>query len=151
MKNNNLLAIKYRGKDFVTGEWVYGGLAWLDGNGARKYYITFTKDNDGSKSTLAKTRVKPESIGKITNLCDNNGSLWEGDIIEYTMLEVRCKGVVEFNHNVGEWQYRYIGMGGPVADNLWKLLSRTNKPANVSQIGNIHDNPELEDKGLRID
>ena len=80
--------IEFKGKRVDTGEWVYGGLIYVDG---RTYIF-----EDGS---LRRYEVKPVTVGQYTNVDDvGNNRIYEGDIVSYydTISNGRRSGVVEF-------------------------------------------------------
>lgn len=72
--------IKFRGKDFHSGEWFYGNL--------------FVKDSHGrthiSTPKCGCFRINPETVGQFTGVIDEEGQeVFEGDILEadYKMTE----------------------------------------------------------------
>ena len=80
--------IDFKGKRVDTGEWVYGGLIYVDG----KTYIF----EDGN---LRRYEVNPVTVGQYTNVDDvKNNRIYEGDIVSYydTISDVRRSGVVKF-------------------------------------------------------
>ena len=128
-------AIKFRGKDLKTGEWVYGDLHTL----CDEPHI----HTEPTHFPYAGKRcfINPETVGQFTGLFDNNGKeIYEGDIlalagVETERLEVRfVRGVFAFL-----W-------GGNLEEE-----APIDEPTHccIEVIGNIHDNPELLKGGAK--
>lgn len=112
--------IKFRGKRFDTGVWVYGYLA--DEN-----YI-----NDINTFDLSSIEVDSDTVGQYTGLNDANGKeIYEGDIVR-TSVAKNDIGLVEWNC---ERVAFVVHMKGSAQ--CYRLDKRD------QIIGNIHDNPEL--------
>lgn len=113
--------ILFRGKRKYTGEWVEGGIMFVNG------YAFIMPAGTGS------VEVIPETVGQFTGLVDRNGKrIFEGDYIHAKRINdgTLTGGVVNF-HN-GCFAVRYF-MNNPAIDILTEY----------EIIGNIHDNPEL--------
>ena len=127
--------ILFRGKDTVTGEWVYGDLihriVWT-----KPMYIIRTFDN--GFDIYKDYDVYPESVAQFTGLHDKNDKkIFEGDIFTNEKGDIgRVTWYDEYSafmifsitKNKVYWLY----------DNDFSMLL---------YIGNIHDNPELLKEG----
>ena len=123
--------ILFRGKRPHTGEWVEGGIMFVNG------YAFIMPAGTGS------VEVIPETVGQFTGLVDRNGKrIFEGDIVRgyyfdglHTITETKYNGLVKygaFNCSCCE------GVYGWEFDN-----NDIRSHESVIVIGNIHDNPEL--------
>ena len=123
--------IKFRGKDILSGDLVYGDLIHGVGSKNGRMYILPTVVNlAGIKNChpLDGVEVDPETVGQFTGLLDKNGKeIFEGNIIE--------EGVVYFDDF-------YLGffIKGDFVEVEHKPLYDIPLP---EIIGNVHDNPEL--------
>lgn len=115
--------IKFRGKS-INGEWVYGffsewnGLAFID-----------------TRLLEEPTRVLQETVGQFTGLHDKHGhEIYEGDIVRHDENS-ECFVVVydapEFCYKDNSFGFRYMVYTSEL----------------ITVVGNIHDNPELLEKG----
>ena len=128
--------IRFRGKDLLTGKWVYGDLLHLGDSCA---IVTSSNEEELKVSSLTdrlEIRVEDlagvtrETIGQFTGLYDNNGrGIYEGDILN----EVGTNRNVEVVYDAPEFCYADNAFG-------YRFL---NLPENYIVVGNIHDNPEL--------
>lgn len=120
--------IKFRGKDYETGEWVQGHFFQRLGH----YPAIIEPRPHNGKVMYVETAVSDETVGQFTGLYDVNGKeIYEGDILDSNglIIEVRfVRGVFALLCN------------GDLDDELCGDC-RTDLFAKV--IGNIHDNPEL--------
>lgn len=115
--------IKFRGKRLDNGEWVYGGIIFIDGG---KPHIFCNYEG---------VEVDPATVGQYTGLKDKNGKeIYEGDII----------GGSNGSINGWEWPFKSeikwndeeCGFNTP----NWGYMDSTHY---YNVLGNIHDNPEL--------
>ena len=71
--------IKFRGKRFTNGEWVYGSLIAFDG--FCQIVVPPKGDDPFENCSIA---VIPESIGQYAGVNDvEDHEIWEGDLIKY--------------------------------------------------------------------
>ena len=133
--------IKFRGKDALTGKWVFGDLAHnkkVTGDGRLE-----------DRTMLGGYKVAPDTVGQFTGLHDANGKeIYEGDIVaglEYPDFITGCDGEVNAVVTWDAESASFILDAGcrvnirPCAD----ICRR------VRVIGGIHTNPELLEGGLK--
>lgn len=117
--------ILFRGKQLDNGEWVYGSLLFDE-----EQNEAFIAEHFEDRAAYIR-QVIPDTVGQYTGLTDKNGKkIFEGDILEVVM----SVGYVVYGE--GCFCVQYEGQSKPAIDIV--MLN-----ADVSVIGNIHDNPEL--------
>lgn len=118
--------IKFRGKQFNNGKWVYGYLA--DGN-----LICTASDTKWDA-----VEVKSTTVGQFTGLTDKAGrEIYEGDIV---VTGSGFYGVIKWS----KYGYFYIHSDGDKEDPLdYAILGYMLRQYDFEVVGNIHDNPEL--------
>lgn len=122
----NRYLFKAKRKD--SGEWVFGGLAYCEKNGA--YFIT-KMGKDHISYIGYSQEVDPSTICQGTGLKDKNGTLiWENDIVKDNVIY----GVVKWD----DANARYI-----IDDRDDGYQEYSDWWHEVEVIGNIFDNPEL--------
>ena len=124
-------AIKFRGKDIKTGEWLYGNLQARQKEGA-PYYIW--------DASMQQREVDPETIGEFTSLKDRSGNdIYEGDIIsfDYGVGEPVSEDLLEVRFVRGVFAFLWNGN----LNDECPVSSPTHEWAIVK--GNIHDNPDI--------
>lgn len=145
--------ILFRGKKIENGEWVYGDLIQLseydsywyilpNGVSAEMYEkepYPFRQNDVMCEVALAK--VFRETIGEYTGLTNKNGTkIFEGDIIKAPRFNTYPYGVLFENaHFVirDEW-------GNRIKTEQWAV-----NHLEAEIIGNVHDNPELLERGAK--
>ena len=135
--------IKFRGVRVDNGEWVYGDL-WRNPYGKVGFVniVSFYEDT----GTTGGLNVFPETVGQYTGLKDDDGiEIYEGDILE-CLNEVGEMSEHDSDTGIGtvEWLERY---------GFWNISGIENGLGDINEfgftkvIGNIHENPELLEKG----
>lgn len=137
--------IKFRGKRYGDGAWVYGNL--YQGTTEGKQYSIILNDagyhvapQDDRNLAIAFAEnevnvVSTQTVGQFTGLLDKNGKeIYEGDIIQ-SFFTKQCY-VVFWSDTELSFMYK-----NPKSSNVFAL----SKPdlTMYSIVGNIHDNPEL--------
>lgn len=139
--------IRFRGKDF-TGTWWYGYLSVVDGNP-----VIHPLKHEG-----VSMYVDEDTVGQFTGLFDKDGrEIYEGDILReppkddyekenYVAFEVFWHPNDCASHHIG-WQMNRCHFFGCICGTMYcpNFLPKTTKRMII--IGNIHDNPDLIEKG----
>ena len=115
--------------DKLPGKWVYGGV--LQGQG--DYSIIYGGDNPDN-SDVTKHTVYTDTLGQYTGFTDKAGKrIFEGDVLAVDdgngitqMYTVRLQKGIWMVADGDDWDFLYTNQDGLV-------------------IGNIHDNPLLEE------
>lgn len=129
--------ILFRGKDKFDGEWYVGSLSH-----DTKYGNCFI---EVSVHQGIAEEVIPETVGQYTGLTDKNGTkIFEGDILSGHLDELFPEDESRYPvvwHDYG-W---HIKCGNKSFDTLeqWWVAKF------LEVIGNIHDNPELLERGAK--
>ena len=130
-------AIKFRAQDIASNKWLYGDIR----HHKNDVCIFEQGGNRGEQ-------VKPDTVGQFTGILDEDQhDIYEGDIIKiveefddenvYTRIGVVCfeEGMYELQDKNGK-HFAYLG---------W--LMHDDAITKLEVIGNIHDNPEMLEKG----
>ena len=147
--------ILFRGKTLI-GEWVEGAYYKQEefyGDKEDAHAIITSKDTLDNDLGLCYSIVLPDTIGQYTGLTDKNGKkVFEGDIVKCTdkFSDYEFIAVVMFGNPNGEynWGFQLKRISGASANTdilLWVEMEETG--AFIEVIGNIHDNPELLERG----
>lgn len=123
--------IKFRGKEFETGQWIEGSLTTYP-----RYYPTITLVENAELIPKKKTCVVlPERVCQFSEITDKNGnSIFEHDLILIHESESSCQFTVEVLFHKGMFCYKNKACGFTP---LWYVSDR------CEVIGNVFDNPEL--------
>lgn len=118
--------ILFRGKDILTGEWLYGDLIQSANEEDVKFIVPFTETNTRG--------VIPETIGQFTGLCDKNGQgIFEGDIVRCKNYHGTVEGYIGYSKSGVYFLYCISGYSDEYLFNC----------TDIEIIGNVFDNPEL--------
>lgn len=140
---------------YAPDGWVYGGLIEVDDEEA--YILPYDISGEMYRNrpyrfrandfeyTIMLAEVDPKTIGQFTGLTDKNGKkIFENDIIaddeEYSTFENTRKGIVKFYHGEFTSFYGQDLLGRDCYDPLYSVCKER------YVIGNIYDNPELEEE-----
>lgn len=118
--------VKFRGKDLIHNEWIYGGLAEDKNENA----VILPKNNWRKGGCVDK-----DTVGQFTGLYDKNGrEIYEGDIIYQRTYFGNRPCVVRFEEGTF-----MVGYHEGSSTKHTPILVKNSGVV----IGNIHDNPEL--------
>lgn len=127
------------GKRLDNGEWVEGYLSKSRNAKEKPAFLKYCIDHEETGLMMSYI-VAPETLGECTGLRDKNKKLiFEGHIVKYSSRYKQCVGEILFSGNQCRFIMR-LGSG--------QVFEVARKYANCYEIiGNIHDNPELLQKG----
>ena len=137
--------IKFRGKDFVTGEWIYGNYMppFFEGDSS---FIWVPEDCNVLWEYLS-SQVITDTVGQYTGLKDKNGvEIYEGDII---MSNASTGEPIYHDIFYNEEQAAfYAGLDGrrDTSFGICSVYQQWIDEFGKVVVGNIHDNPELINK-----
>lgn len=129
--------IKFRGKRFDNGGWVYGNLI-IDDSGNCEIV-------DYKNNREIRYDVRGETVGQFTGLCDRNGrEIYENDVIKSMYNDIYH--AIRYNDLIAAFsavlinQYMYDNDGLRTECHITEAwIGDCTKVV----VGNIHDNPEL--------
>lgn len=123
--------IKFRGKEFETGQWIEGSLTTYP-----KHYPNIILVEDAEPIPRETTYVVlPETVCQFSEITDKNGnSIFEHDLILIHDSESSYQFTVEVLFHKGMFCYKNKACGFTP---LWYVSDR------CEVIGNVFDNPEL--------
>ncbi len=138
----------WHGKRLDNGEWVEGYLSKSRNVKEKPAFLKYCIDREETGLMMSYI-VASETLGECTGLTDKNGKLiFEGDIIAY---EDETPGQYEYhdslfiNRGIIKFADGQFYFTNSIAATMDDLLNSGILDCEV--IGNIHDNPELLQKG----
>jgi len=136
--------IKFRGKKFDNGEWIYGCII---GGASEGLPVIVGDDFDVDDDYIRLNTwcsVDTSTVGQFTGLLDkNNKEVYEGDIVEGNWLGGTRKGNIVFIEEIASFGVLFEGRETPCAI-LNKLDWFTkNYDFQCEVIGTIYETPEL--------
>ncbi len=147
--------ILFRGKSIDSGKWLYGYPLIDMAECSLKAKGKCVCPHDGSSAEILfwndafhkydSESVIPDTIGQYTGLTDKNGvKIFEGDFVHHDYDWPGKLHEVIFEQRNGNAYFGWVcfGRAGPAQDTLpftGRYLRR------LEVIGNIHDNPKLQD------
>ena len=137
--------IKFRGKSYFDGRWIFGDLFHTIGTTGDGLAIQYYDDEDGWMTE----DIKDVTVGQFTGFYDRKRlEIYEGDIITYLNHRIDGTGFIE--QGKVEWRQEegcYVFVNRfPTKDNR-ELVMPLIHCKEITVVGNIHDNPELLEGG----
>ena len=134
--------IKFRGRSFDNGEWIYGDYHKRAGG---VHCIIKMEPDENGKVVYAVHQAVPDTIGQFTGLLDKNGKeIYEGDIIRGNCGHGEVRHLISFYDMTASFVAEILPDNDIndycTASQIWILKY------SKEVIGNIHDNPELLNK-----
>ncbi len=135
--------IKFRGKSYFDGRWIFGDLFHTIGTTGDGLAIQYYDDEDGWMTE----DIKDVTVGQFTGLKDSEDQeIYEGDIL--TWRSIICE-----EDPVETWELPVTFYNGCFCLNddfdmtLISVIYDSEEFGGVKIIGNIHDNPKLLEGG----
>lgn len=135
--------IEFRGKELENDEWVCG---WYVREGTD--FIIYQSESSEigvppgcSGLILRRYEVDPKTIGQFTGLSECE-RLYEGDVVEYENDGEKKRAKITYSGYTASFRLENITDYKSAMDipfHIW------NGRGGLTKIGNIHDNPELEE------
>jgi uncharacterized phage protein (TIGR01671 family) len=134
--------IKFRGKSVNNGEWIYG-MPTYDLN-----YIFA----DGQMNSPDNYEVDAATVGQFTGLIDKDGKeIFEGDVVDVINGMIGPRKLIIYSTEKSAFMYQVLSDEKsadmrPIKGDI-EFINKHFPAKSITIIGNIHDNPELINKG----